>query len=148
MTDNELSEVLDAVLRERGRVTVPASGFSMGGLFREADGLTIDRLNGRRPRMGDVLVFRRFDRWVAHRVILVYDEASPWLCRTRGDALLRPDDPPVRKGEEVGFVTGLVRGERTTDITRGRQRFLGLMCALSGRVMAVMFAHNVARSSA
>jgi hypothetical protein len=139
ISDGELSELLETVLKARGRVTVPASGFSMGALFRSADGLVIERCGGgKRLSVGDVLVFRRFDRWVAHRVIRVYGADSPWLCRTRGDALLRPDEPPVRKGEEVGVVTGLVRGERMVDLGRGMARLSGLACAWSGRFFACL----------
>ena len=115
ISDDELSSLLGDVLRERGRVTVPAAGFSMGNAFREADALVIERIQSLRP--GDVVVFCRFDRWVAHRVLHVYGETSPWLCLTRGDAVLRPDHP-VRKGEAVGVVTALMNGERCDPVPR------------------------------
>ncbi len=107
---------------ERGaglRTTV--RGASMSPFLRDRDVVTVAALNGRKPRVGEVVAVAlgRPERLVIHRVV---GRRGGGLL-VRGDACLRPDGivPPA------GVLGRVVRVER-----RGREVRLGIQAGGSG----------------
>jgi hypothetical protein len=78
---------------------------SMAPTLSVGDMVEVDR--NVRPRMGDVVLLSRGDRFVVHRVVCTWPR-----LRTRGDAALRADRPVTREAI-AGVVTAVWRnGER------------------------------------
>ena len=71
MEQEEILDELGSVLKERGRLWIPASGFSMGRRWRNADALEIEAIDSAELKRFDVAVFRRGIIWVAHRIVKV-----------------------------------------------------------------------------
>jgi len=96
-------ELVADALRAGFETRVRVLGTSMLPALWPGDTLIID---GRAPRPspGDIVIFTRYGRLFAHRVV----RANGWELITRGDAL--PDrDPPLRKSEVLGVVVGIRR---------------------------------------
>jgi len=99
-------ETLQSLLRAQGEITLPATGFSMGPVFRSADGLVIGAVGSGAPLPpGTGVVFVRHGRWVAHRLWM---KGGMW-CVTGGDATWTLDWPPPRRSEIEGRVVALIR---------------------------------------
>jgi hypothetical protein len=97
-------ETLRSVLREKGEVTLPAVGFSMGPRFQAAESLVIRSCSpGQRLSPGTIVVFERNDRWVAHRLWLKWGE----IYLTGGDAIGSLDWPAPQRNALDGEVVAL-----------------------------------------
>jgi signal peptidase I len=101
----------------RGGTWVLVQGRSMEPTYMEGDWLLVEPLSGTRPiGRGDVVLARRGDRLVGHRVVGL----GGGLARTRGDASACDDEPIP-----IGSVIGRVVGARPGTGMRARMRRLG-----------------------
>ena len=98
------------VISRFGKARFRAMGTSMLPGIRPGDVLYVERapISGLAP--GDIAVYLRRGRIVAHRVVQVARQPTAAVI-TRGDAL-SCDDPPVHPGELLGRVTSIVPGPR------------------------------------
>ena len=135
VTQTDIMETLAETLQRTGEAVIPAGGASMGGEFLRARGLVVRALGGMTPRWGDVLVYRRDDRWVAHRIIWRLPQG--WI--TKGDANWAPDRPIVAFADGVGLVTGLKMEEGILPLRHGRRRAADLWRALTGLGAALLW---------
>jgi len=96
-------------LRHEGGSMVPA--------LRRGDRLLVTPLRGApSPRAGEIVLVRRGNRLVAHRLVAM----KRGIAITRGDALPRPD-PPLAFGDLLGRV---VRVERSRNPARRLRSWL------------------------
>lgn len=102
----ELGAIAELWKRERRTFTTSFGGTSM--LPTIAPGQQVVVECGRDPVVGDVVVFRRDDRVMVHRLTA---RAGSWLL-TWGDANRLPDEP-VDSSQVVGVVPSVARGPRT-----------------------------------
>ena len=128
---------LEEVLRQTGEVTVPAFGFSMGGVLGKADALVIRAARAESVRCGDVVVFRRFDRWVAHRLIWKFGQRSEFIGLTKGDAVRGADRPCAEKAAVIGVVVACKCGERVHMLNTLRARCLAVFRIIFGLITAM-----------
>jgi RimJ/RimL family protein N-acetyltransferase len=99
---------LDGRLRGAGGAEwLVLRGESMAPLLRDGDRLRVEPLSGRTPAPGEVVVARRGERLVAHRLV----EVIGGEVVTRGDAC-RESDPPLPAGELLGRVVAVERRGR------------------------------------
>jgi len=98
------------VLQLSGKVRVCVSGSSMLPSIRPGDILLVQRTELHEAAPGDVVLFAREDRLIAHRVISQdCNNGIPCLV-TRGDSLDK-NDPPVFANGLLGRVTSTFRGQ-------------------------------------
>lgn len=130
---------------ERGAgVRTTVLGVSMWPFIRDQDVVTIAPLNGRHPRLGDVVAvaFRDPERLVIHRVVAGLGEG--WLIR--GDACLAADG--VAAGSDLlGRVDGVERGGRPVRLGVGAGLSGGGVIAILSRSGALDFALGLWRRS-
>ncbi len=94
------------VLTSFGEARLPVTGDSMFPCMRPGDVLSISR-SGEAIREGDVVVFERHRRLVAHRVV----DCTGAFIITRGDRL-RHSDQPVPRSAILGRVCSIQRSGR------------------------------------
>ena len=98
-------ELIADALRAGAETRVRVMGTSMLPALWPGDILVI-RAGAAAPAIGDIVLFLRYRRLFAHRVVRITESE----VITRGDAL--PDrDPPVRASEVLGVVVRIIRGD-------------------------------------
>ena len=91
-----------------GRLRLRAYGTSMLGAIWPGDVLVCERCDVEKLRLGDIVLYLRDGRLIAHRVVeLSYADGRTRVV-TRGDRL-RNDDPPVHIADILGRVTSVQR---------------------------------------
>jgi signal peptidase I len=109
--------LVSEAVRAAGRVRLRVSGMSMVPAMRPGDLITVERADAAEIAPGEIVVFARSGRLVAHRVMGITahpDSAnsgnqSEKLFQTRGDCSRRKD-PIVRGSELLGRVIQIERG--------------------------------------
>lgn len=134
--EKDIASALEEALRQTGEVTVPAYGFSMGGALGKADALVIRAARGESVRCGDVVVFRRFDRWIAHRLIWKFGPRSEFVGLTKGDAIRGADRPCPKKKDVIGVVVACRFGEHARSLRTPRARLHAAWHVLIGLITA------------
>jgi signal peptidase I len=108
---------------------VPITGCSMLPLIQEGDRVLVAH-SCASARQGDVIVFRRGGRLVAHRVLRIYRRQSEPVFITKGDNVRR-FDPPVNASEVVGRVLTVEREGWQMALDTAAWRAVGWLIALS-----------------
>ena len=96
------ASVAAEALRRGGRVAVRVYGTSMLGAIWPGEVVVFERCELRDVRLGEVVLYRRDERLVAHRVAEIFGKEEKLI--TRGDSL-RENDAPVRKEDILGRAT-------------------------------------------
>lgn len=100
------------MLRGRGTVHLKAWGTSMLPSVWPGDLLTIQGAADDEVVPGDIVLVRRNNRFLVHRLIEMRPSQDCDSLITRGDAM--PDnDPPAAVSELLGRVAGIRRGDRS-----------------------------------
>lgn len=90
-----------------GSVRIRVLGTSMAPAILPGDVLSVEQADAAQVSPGEIVVFARPGRIVAHRVVAKRSEPGGVLI-TQGDRLRREDDP-VSRNELIGRVTQLER---------------------------------------
>jgi cytochrome c551/c552 len=128
--------VLEAVLETWGRVgeqhLIPIDGTSMLPLIRDAEQVLIKH-GCANVRRGDVVVFRRADKLVAHRVLDIFEDRAQCTFITKGDNS-HDLDAPVSANQVLGRVLAVKRGDRQMSLDTALWRGLGWVVASAALV--------------
>jgi signal peptidase I len=100
-------ELVAEVAHRFGEVRLSVTGASMMPVIWPGDVLTVRRCGEAELQPGQIVLYRREGKLVAHRITRIHDN----LLTTRGDSVSH-DDSPVRKSEIVGQVISLLRRGR------------------------------------
>jgi len=107
-----LQKLTAALLTEKHKVKVRLGGSSMYPYLKDGDMATIEPFDLEKLEIGSVVVFRRNNRWFAHRLLKKEDG----YLLTKGDAVFRKD-PPVSHCDYLGLVIGIERNGKNKDTT-------------------------------
>ncbi|HXJ80114.1 MAG TPA: S26 family signal peptidase [Candidatus Methylomirabilis sp.] len=105
----------------------PVVGQSMRPLLHEGDLLRV-RYGSAGARRGDIVVFRRQDTWIAHRVLRVDRHAGEIVFWPKGDNTGHWDGP-LGDHDVIGRVLGVRRGDRYLALDTPPGRWLGVLVA-------------------
>ncbi len=100
-------DLVAEVVRGVGSASLKVTGLSMLPAIWPGDVLTVRSLSSEQLHPGQILLYRRYGKLTAHRIIHV---AGDHLV-TRGDCI-PAFDPPVQASEIVGRVVGISRNGR------------------------------------
>lgn len=124
--------VLDAVLNvwtlAGKKHYIPITGRSMFPIIRNGDHVLMAH-GCAGIRRGDVIVFRRDGKLIAHRVLRISENEGGYTFLTKGDNVLQ-FDPPLRANEIVGRVLAVKRGEQQISFDTAIWRITGLLIAI------------------
>jgi signal peptidase I len=123
-------ELAGEMLCSSGSLRLRVDGWSMLPVIWPGDTLVIDRVSARAVTEGDIVMFSRGQRLVAHRIT---KKCSPTMVQTQGDALPRPDSPVF--GRDLwGKVSFIVRNGKLIEPSRRR--------SFSQRTASAVFRHS------
>ncbi len=100
---DEIREVIEAA----GEIALPLEGRSMGPQWAAAHGVRVAACRLHPPAWGWVVLIRRGERVLAHRMLARLGDRYV----TKGDARLAWDRPLARRSEILGVVIALLPGE-------------------------------------
>jgi GNAT superfamily N-acetyltransferase len=135
--DPGLIELQRDVLRLGHPLRIKLFGMSMFPAIRPGDVAVVRPAEWTQLRRGDVALYERESRLVAHRVIVApLDERSPLV--TKGDTL-STYDPPALPAQLVGRVEAVERGGRTYSLIDGRGLWLQRLAAELSEPYSALF---------
>ena len=103
-------EMAAEVLRSSGTLRLRVTGWSMLPTVWPGDLLIVERVESAQTVEGDIVLFVRHRRLIAHRVVKNHSS----MMVTRGDSMQTPDSP-VRENEFLGRVSSIVRNDRNIE---------------------------------
>lgn len=98
------------VLQASGVLRLGVTGSSMLPTLWPGDIVTLVAMT-HEPQVGEIVLFRRCDQFVIHRVIQVAPSAGPSQITTRGDCM-NDEDSMIAASDVLGRVTMVQRGSR------------------------------------
>jgi hypothetical protein len=139
-------ELIGEVLRLFGTARVRVTGCSMLPSVWPGDTLVIQRAVPQKVAVGDILLYLREARLVAHRVVSAEHFLGRSAFNVRGDALRRPDGRVV-PAEILGTVSQIVRDGKSSRPSRrlkSRSRLIGMLtCHSNALARVLVFAHSI-----
>ena len=93
MQTDELYELTDDLLNSNQQVRLKVSGYSMFPLLREGDEIIVSKCNIKEITPGDVVVFKRNSKWIAHRLLKIVTDNNSTTLITKGDSCKLNDQP-------------------------------------------------------
>lgn len=103
-----------------GEVRLKVTGASMIPAVWPGDILTVRRCDISEMHPGQIVLYRREEKLVAHRITCVRGD----LLTTQGDSLPH-EDPPIRESNIVGLAVLLVRNRRRLHLKQSRWQRVG-----------------------
>ncbi|MDP2157041.1 MAG: signal peptidase I [Nitrospirota bacterium] len=113
----KLKNISEHLLGDGFNVRLNTRGFSMFPLIRTGDRIIIKSV--RSPALGDVIVFKKNDELVCHRLRRIFVENGTTFLQTKGDNQFKPDEP-ITSSEILGKVVEIDRG----NVAFGRKMLL------------------------
>lgn len=112
-------------LKRRGRISLRVHGTSMQPWVRPKDIALIRKISIENVRCGDVVLFRRENHLLVHRIVQKSGSLDATQLLSKGDA--HPtSDGVVQEQELLGRVVRIYRDGRRIDLDAPRQLALGL----------------------
>jgi signal peptidase I len=108
------------VVRGFGEVRLMVTGSSMVPAIWPGDVIIVHSIDKMNLQVGQVILYRREGRLVAHRITRVHGD----LLITQGDTL-QHEDPPVRGTDIVGPVVSLIRNGRHVRLLQSSWQRIG-----------------------
>ena len=102
----KLKDVSEAILNDGYNVRVSTRGPSMFPLIKTGDKITISP--AKCFGVGDLIVFKRDEQMVCHRLVRVFEKDGIKYYQTRGDSFFSLDEP-VTSDQILGKVTKIER---------------------------------------
>ena len=109
MVEQSRCSLATEVLQSTGTLRIRALGSSMLPTLWPGDQVTIEFRKFEQVRPGDIVLCLRNERFFLHRAVSKVTTGNEELLLTRGDSM-PGNDPPVRRTEVLGMVTGIQRG--------------------------------------
>ncbi len=132
-----IDAILDLYQQENQQIWWPFASNSMSPYIKEGDMVLVQHAS-RRFRVGDVIVFKRADGLVAHRVVSVRGRGVDILYRTKGDNL-RFFDAPVPQSSVLGLVTCIRKDDKYINLQKPHFRLLNLVLAAISYASGILY---------
>ena len=127
LNENLIDAVLGLYQQENQRIWWPFASDSMSPYIKEGDVVLVQHAS-RRFRVGDVVVFKRGEDLVAHRVVSVRGRGEDTIYRTKGDNL-RFFDAPVHQSSVLGVVICIRKDGKSVHLEKPHIKFLNYVLA-------------------
>jgi len=103
---NKVKDVSEELLNDGFNVRISTRGPSMFPLIKTGDKITITP--GKCFGVGDIIVFKRDEQMVCHRIVRVFEKGGIKHYQTRGDSFFSLDEP-ITSHQILGRVTKIER---------------------------------------
>jgi len=105
---SSLIDITDELLQSKGDVKLYVGGNSMYPHLQKKDYVTVAKRPFESLQKGDVIVFKRSAKYVAHRIIRIVKSSEGRQIITKGDSC-KSADSPILKDNYIGKIIGYER---------------------------------------
>ena len=131
---NPYADIISRGINERGSVRTAFRGRSMAPTLLDGMLIEADSIEPVRIRAGDVILYRRADQMVVHRVIGVSRGPGERIFVTKGDNQAYMESERVREESLMGIVRGAFREDEPRKNLLVENRAIGLSYVAMGRL--------------
>lgn len=100
----DIKPLIPELLEKGVAIRVKVGGFSMFPFIRKGDTAIINRVDFKVLEKGDVVLFRKGNKYIAHRLLKHYGER----ILTKGDTAEKADEP-VKSEDYLGIILQVIR---------------------------------------
>ncbi len=111
----DLLDLTDELLNSNQFVKVKLGGYSMYPFIKAGDIALIKKCKLDELNIGDIIVFKLNNKWIAHRLIKVISENGDKILITKGDSELK-NDKPITEKEFTGKIVSITHKNREIDL--------------------------------
>ena len=131
-----ISDVIDAGLQKEGRVITIFSGRSMLPTLQDGMRLLVEKIPPENVRPSDIIMYKRDDGIIAHRVIkIIRNVSGETVFVTKGDNRAYVDPSYIPQGDLMGIVrSAFIAGQPDKDMLV-KSRVTGLLYQATGNMV-------------
>jgi len=137
MDEQKLTEILEELNIEalkKGYIrNFKVISGSMRYIFNIGDIIFVKNIPTKLIKINDIVVFKRSEKFITHRIIKKKIKNGEIFFRTRGDSNLKPDSFFLREDEILGKVCGIKKGEKYINIESTIGKIYSIFMMLSSR---------------
>jgi hypothetical protein len=126
--------LVSELLRNGHEVRVPCTGPSMLPTVRSGEWVVCEPIQPAKVRVGDVILFRRRNRIVMHRVLMCNGRGPGTRFLTRGDSVRKLDEP-VLPADVLGRAIAVERAGRRLELVGLRGKILRTVRVPASRLL-------------
>jgi len=138
---SELYELTDDLLDSQQQVNLRVGGMSMFPFLKHGDIITIRKCSINELRIGDVVVFKTAEKWIAHRLLKIITKENKIFLLTKGDTC-RFKDPLFAEEQYVGKVISYKRKSKEKKLDSSLLLFFSVFIARLSRLLTPFFIWN------
>jgi len=119
---------------------IQLGGYSMFPFFRAGDIALVQRVDMKTVGVGSIIVFKSYDKFIAHRVIKVDSNNDEITFMCKGDSLIN-SDPIVTANNFIGIVKEITRNYLIiykSDINFNKSLFLAKISPYSAYIFRLV----------
>ena len=141
MLENKLDFSLQ-LIEAKGKIYLRLSGFSMFPFLKEGDVALIKKVEINTLNIGDVIVFRKDQKMIAHRLVEIKKNGEHYSITTKGDTT-KKNDPVFTEQNYIGKIVSFYRNEKNTSITSKYYELIGKIIVKTTRLNTPFFVLNM-----
>lgn len=111
LNSDQLLDMAEAILEGNHALQIRTQGFSMFPFLRPGDRCVVEKCPPNTLKQGDIVVVKKNNQWIAHRLVRIDNRHSQELFICKGDQNQR-EDQPATANEIVGKVVSFQRGNQ------------------------------------
>ena len=138
LTSSELG--LD-LLNSKNEITLRLNGYSMFPFLKAGDIGTIKKRSIESLKIGDVIVFKSENSWIAHRLIRKELLKDGYILLAKGDAQKRADKP-LSTDDYIGKLTSFNRNGTVINVEGKFRSTVGVLISKTSTLNTLLFVIN------
>jgi len=136
----ELLELASDIIQDKKVLKLKVGGFSMFPYLVGGDLICVEFCSFDELRIGDILVFKSFNNWIAHRLINKNKIENKVLLVTKGDSCKYPE-MPIDEKTFIGKVISFERKGRIIRFDSNHRKFINLIFAKISQWVPLFFVY-------
>jgi len=134
----KLLEIRDLLIENGHNLRIKTSGYSMYPFFKPGEVVEVQCHDIQSFNIGDVIVFRSVQNFVAHRLITKKTINNKLILTTKGDSMLRADKS-ITSTDIVGKIISFEKNNKSINFQNNYYKRINYLLAKISYLSAVLF---------
>ena len=132
------SEMSMSILKSKKKVTLKLNGYSMYPFIKPGDVGTISECSISSLKIGEIIVFKHHNNWIAHRLLKKRLIDGNHLLIAKGDTS-KKNDKPISEAMFIGRLAGLSRSGRVINLESKKRNITSFLIARTATINSPFF---------